>query len=101
MKWYRFRFWRLAWGYIAGGGVIDDRGKWWSVCWTRLFWLKDRTRTLTSLERDEACDIPPEGWHCTREKGHDGPCATLPDDPFWEDIRADVKAAFEARREAR
>ena len=22
-----------------------------------------------------SCDVPPEGWYCTREKGHDGPCA--------------------------
>lgn len=21
------------------------------------------------------CDRPPPGWHCTREPGHDGPCA--------------------------
>lgn len=21
------------------------------------------------------CDLPPSGWYCTREKGHDGPCA--------------------------
>jgi len=24
-----------------------------------------------------ACDQPPEGWYCTRTKGHDGPCAAL------------------------
>lgn len=23
----------------------------------------------------ESCDVPPEGWYCTRAKGHDGPCA--------------------------
>lgn len=22
-----------------------------------------------------ACDIPPPGWKCSRESGHDGPCA--------------------------
>lgn len=21
------------------------------------------------------CDIPPPGWYCTRERGHEGPCA--------------------------
>ena len=26
-----------------------------------------------------ACKIPPPGWLCTREEGHDGPCAALPD----------------------
>jgi hypothetical protein len=25
-----------------------------------------------------ACDKPPPGWHCTRERGHDGPCSAWP-----------------------
>jgi hypothetical protein len=25
-----------------------------------------------------ACPVPPAGWYCTRERGHDGPCAALP-----------------------
>lgn len=24
------------------------------------------------------CDRPPAGWYCTRESGHDGPCAAWP-----------------------
>lgn len=24
------------------------------------------------------CTLPPEGWECTREAGHDGPCAAIP-----------------------
>lgn len=29
-------------------------------------------------ERDEnQCDKPPEGWECTREAGHEGPCAAV------------------------
>lgn len=24
-----------------------------------------------------ACKLPPEGWACTREAGHDGPCAAV------------------------
>ena len=24
------------------------------------------------------CTVPPEGWHCTRAPGHDGPCAARP-----------------------
>lgn len=23
------------------------------------------------------CDLPPAGWHCTRGKGHEGPCAAV------------------------
>lgn len=26
------------------------------------------------------CEVPPAGWRCTREAGHDGPCAALPTD---------------------
>jgi hypothetical protein len=25
--------------------------------------------------RKAQCDLPPEGWYCTRDKGHEGPCA--------------------------
>lgn len=28
------------------------------------------------------CKVPPEGWYCTREPGHDGPCAAYPDHPI-------------------
>jgi hypothetical protein len=24
------------------------------------------------------CTIPPAGWHCTRNPGHEGPCAAIP-----------------------
>ena len=24
------------------------------------------------------CKVPPEGWYCTRESGHSGPCAAYP-----------------------
>jgi hypothetical protein len=27
----------------------------------------------------KTCTIPPNGWHCTRDAGHNGPCAALPD----------------------
>lgn len=26
------------------------------------------------------CELPPIGWACTREAGHDGPCAAVPAD---------------------
>lgn len=29
-------------------------------------------------ESKSSCAIPPEGWYCTREAGHDGPCAAWP-----------------------
>lgn len=27
---------------------------------------------------DELCTLPPPGWECTRQAGHDGPCAAIP-----------------------
>jgi hypothetical protein len=39
---------------------------------------------MTDIER---CDVPPEGWWCSREKGHDGPCAAREVEPMsWEDL---------------
>jgi hypothetical protein len=28
------------------------------------------------------CTLPPEGWACSREPGHDGPCAARPEGPI-------------------
>lgn len=28
----------------------------------------------------QKCDLPPVGWYCTREPGHEGPCPTHPED---------------------
>jgi len=25
----------------------------------------------------EECEVPPPGWRCTREQGHEGPCAAV------------------------
>lgn len=27
---------------------------------------------------DGRCRVPPEGWFCTRDPGHPGPCAAYP-----------------------
>lgn len=26
------------------------------------------------------CDLPPDGWRCTRERSHEGPCVAVPED---------------------
>lgn len=44
---------------------------------------------ICSARFHEICNLPPEGWHCTRERGHEGPCAARPDDEsffrfLWE-----------------
>lgn len=28
---------------------------------------------------ERVCDVPPEGWYCTRPRGHEGPCAAWPE----------------------
>ncbi|MBV4365873.1 hypothetical protein [Erwinia phyllosphaerae] len=28
----------------------------------------------------DKCNIPPQGWYCTRQSGHEGPCAAHPAD---------------------
>lgn len=28
------------------------------------------------------CKTPPDGWECSREAGHDGPCASRPKKPL-------------------
>lgn len=32
----------------------------------------------SSGRRDLGCSLPPDGWWCSREPGHPGPCAALP-----------------------
>lgn len=36
------------------------------------------TRVLRDFRCEPACQIPPEGWFCSRIGGHDGPCAAHP-----------------------
>jgi hypothetical protein len=35
-----------------------------------------------------ACPMPPTGWSCTREPGHEGPCAAVHVSPPWADAPA-------------
>lgn len=32
------------------------------------------------------CEVPPIGWFCTRESGHEGPCAAWPNIPGWDGL---------------
>ena len=43
--------------------------------------LLSRMRGLANVARSpepEHCGLPPEGWTCSRERGHPGPCAAHP-----------------------
>lgn len=44
------------------------------------------------------CTVPPEGWWCSREPGHDGPCAARPatGEPGWGGLREPVTHAERA-----
>lgn len=33
---------------------------------------------IDNQKEDQRCKIPPEGWWCSRESGHTGPCAARP-----------------------
>jgi hypothetical protein len=32
---------------------------------------------LNAVDFEQVCTKPPKGWRCTREAGHDGPCAAI------------------------
>jgi hypothetical protein len=36
--------------------------------------------TLAHMRKEVSyrCNVPPEGWYCTRARDHEGPCAALP-----------------------
>lgn len=36
-------------------------------------------KELTALGDEPACKVPPAGWVCSREAGHEGPCAARPE----------------------
>ncbi len=43
------------------------------------------------LAAEIPCTIPPKGWHCTRKRGHEGPCAAIPvAEPVAPDLHADA-----------
>lgn len=44
---------------------------------------------------DNECDVPPIGWRCTREKGHEGPCAALPMKGYEEILEEALKLSNE------
>jgi hypothetical protein len=39
------------------------------------------------MQTEKVCTVPPPGWTCSREPGHDGPCAARPADPMLSNFR--------------
>lgn len=48
----------------------------------------------------ERCDLPPEGWWCSRGRGHDGPCAARPVADEVEHVEALWRSAEAQARES-
>lgn len=72
---------------------FDDRAPKKHRCWwvTRGYWKADRQKWTDGLDYltepthwmpdfalPPVCEVPPDGWACTRKLGHDGPCAAVP-----------------------
>lgn len=48
------------------------------------------------MSESAKCTLPPNGWACTRESGHSGPCAAIPDQSQLQaDIPLEVLSAVE------
>lgn len=64
-------------GYLLAAGIciLVGRGMWRT-------WRRHRARVREAIHplmvKPPVCDVPPAGWTCSREPGHDGPCAARP-----------------------
>lgn len=64
--------------------VMEAHRKEWPTLWAaidRLLKIHERgirTRIDASVHPAALCPVPPPGWWCSREPGHDGPCAARP-----------------------
>lgn len=45
----------------------------------------------------KTCDKAPKGWKCTRDVGHDGPCAAVKDSKWKQFLDAVGNAIGEAK----
>lgn len=57
----------------SGVIVIDAKGKRFTI------YNKDLAMAISDagLHVAPMCDVPPEGWECSRSSGHEGPCAAF------------------------
>lgn len=71
------RMWRTALNVIAAEPIAADEPM------TEPFMVTGTGQRKPILEATAAlrCAAAPAGWGCTRDAGHDGPCAALPIEP--------------------
>ena len=69
----------LAFGYVSGFPVRDII----PFAVRSLFPGRRRVHVTADEVQLITCEVPPPGWWCSRDEGHDGPCAAHPwrDDP--------------------
>lgn len=66
----------------TGYGLADD----WCI-------LSFRDASTQGADANDVCQLPPDGWYCTRGAGHDGPCAAHQHEPDRE-LDADDQACI-------
>ena len=72
----------LAFGYTSGFPLRDI------LPFASRSLFPRRAATIDAADiQTITCDVPPPGWWCSRDEGHDGPCAAHPwrDDPRLTD----------------
>lgn len=42
-------------------------------------WGRTAEHAIRPMIQSQGCKLPPRGWVCTREPGHEGPCAAWPE----------------------
>lgn len=56
--------------FIAGCEAVDEAV-------TYHYALTRWSQSLVRQDLESECALPPPGWECTRNAGHDGPCAAI------------------------
>lgn len=63
-------------GAMAAVGIMDDAPTKSDACAVIVAAMEEHIAEFPA--GPETCTKPPEGWRCTRPKGHEGPCSAVP-----------------------
>ena len=69
-------FWHMRLGPRGSGNMMEGFGRTLSATETGVSTFEAAIDEF--LRQLNLCDVPPNGWKCSRERGHDGPCAAIP-----------------------